>query len=112
IRPEPEEARGVGAAAHRVISRAEGAADDYGELRHLGAGHRGDHLRAVLGDALVLVLLAHHEAGDVLEEDERHLPLGAHLDGVRPRLVMVLRTIASASSSSAAKWSATPEIWV
>src|SRR5205814_4503618 len=66
VGPHPEEARAVGAAAHAVVARAETAADDHGELRHVGGGHRSHHLGAVLGDAFALVLAAHHEAGDVL----------------------------------------------
>ena len=49
---------------------------------HLRAGDRGHHLRPVLGDAAGLVLAADHEAGDVLEEDERDLPLRGELDEV------------------------------
>ena len=45
---------------------------------------RGDELGAVLGDAAGLVLLADHEAGDVLEEDERDAALAGELDEVRP----------------------------
>ena len=40
------------------------------------------HLRAVFRDAAAFILTAHHEAGDVLEEDQRHPPLGAELDKV------------------------------
>ena len=82
VRPRPQEARLVGAAGHRVVPGAEAAADDHRELRHLGAGDRGHHLRPVLGDAAGLVLAADHEAGDVLEEHERDLPLGGELDEV------------------------------
>ena len=48
-----------------------------------GVGDRHHHLRAILGDAAVLVLLADHEAGDVLQEDQRRLALAAQLDEVR-----------------------------
>jgi hypothetical protein len=41
------------------------------------------HLGAVLGDAAVLVLAADHEAGDVLQEQQRDLALAAQLDEVR-----------------------------
>jgi hypothetical protein len=74
--------RGVGAAAHAVVAGAEAAADQHGELGHLGGGDGGDHLGAVLGDAAVLVLAADHEAGDVLQEDQRDAALGAQLDEV------------------------------
>src|SRR5690606_32520335 len=66
VRPHPQEARAVGAAAHGVVAGAERTTDDDGELRHHRARHGGDHLGPVLGDARVLVLAADHEAGDVL----------------------------------------------
>ncbi len=72
----------VGAAAHAVVAGAETAADDDGEFRHLGGGDGGDHLGAVAGDAAVFVLAADHEAGDVLQEDERNAALGAEFDEV------------------------------
>src|SRR5690606_6908965 len=70
VRPHPQEAAAVGAAVHRVVAGAEAAADDHGELRHVRAGDGGDHLGAVAGDPGVLVLLADHEAGDVLQEHQ------------------------------------------
>src|SRR5260221_1332972 len=83
VGPGPEEARIEGAPAHAVVARAERAADDHGELRHLRARDRRNHLGAVLGDAAVLVLLAHHEAGDVLQEEQRNAALRRELDEVR-----------------------------
>src|SRR4051812_30377975 len=83
VRPHPQEARVVRAAAHAVVAGAEGPADDHGELRDAGGRDGGDELRAVLGDAARLVVAADHEAGDVLEEDERDLALVAELDEVR-----------------------------
>src|SRR5205807_1891116 len=80
----PALAGAEGAAAHAVVARAERAADDHRELWDLGVGDGHHHLGAVLGDAFVLVLAAHHEAGDVLEEDERNPPLAAELDEVGP----------------------------
>src|SRR5207253_8383043 len=56
------------------------------ELRYLCAGDGGHELRAVASDAARLVLLADHEAGDVLQEDERNLPLAGELDEVRALL--------------------------
>jgi hypothetical protein len=47
------------------------------------AGDRGHHLGAVLGDAAGLVLAADHEAGDVLQEQQRDAALAAQLDEVR-----------------------------
>src|SRR5450830_1391533 len=83
VGPHPQEARRVGAAAHAVVAGAEAAADDDGELRHGGRGHGRDHLGAVAGDAFVLVFAAHHEAGDILQEDEGDLALAAQFDEVR-----------------------------
>ncbi len=73
----------VGAPAHAVVAGAERAADDDRHLRHLGGGHRGDELGAVLGDAAGLVFPPDHEAGDVLQEDQRDLALAAQLDEMR-----------------------------
>jgi hypothetical protein len=73
----------IGAAAHAVVAGTKAAADDDGELGHIGRGHGGDHLGAVAGDAFVLVLAAHHEAGDVLQKHQRDLALAAQLDEVR-----------------------------
>ena len=41
------------------------------------------HLGAVLGDAALLVLLAHHEARDVLQKHQRDVALAAQLDEMR-----------------------------
>ncbi|KAI3480412.1 hypothetical protein L1887_57426 [Cichorium endivia] len=83
VRPHPQEARVVGAAAHAVVAGAEAPADDHGELRHLGAGHRSDQFGAVLGDAAGLVFLPDHEAGDVLQEQQRDTALAGQFDEVR-----------------------------
>ena len=82
VRPRPQEPRLVGATGHRVVAGAEAAADEHRELGHLGRGDRGHELRAVLGDAGLLVLAADHEPGDVLEEDERDPALAGELDEV------------------------------
>ena len=83
IRPHPEEARGVGAPAHAVIAGAVAAADDHGVFRHVGGGDRGHHLGAVLGDAARLVFAPDHEAGDVLQEQQRNVALARQLDEMR-----------------------------
>src|SRR5690606_25652103 len=82
IRPEVKHARAKGASAHAVVSSAEGAADDDGELRHRGRGNRRHHLGSMAGDAFVFVLAADHEAGDVLQEDERDPTLAAQFNEV------------------------------
>jgi hypothetical protein len=53
------------------------------QLGHVGRAHGVHHLGAVLGDAALLVLLADHEAGDVLQEHQRDPALAAELDEVR-----------------------------
>ena len=83
VGPHPQEPRRIRAPAHRVVARAVGAADDDGQLRHPRARHRGDHLGAVLGDAARLVVAAHHEARDVLQEQQRDHALVAQLDEMR-----------------------------
>ena len=83
IGPAPQEAAAVGAPAHRVVAGPERAADHDRELRHGRAGHGGHHLRAVARDAAGLVLATHHEAGDVLQEQQRHAPAVAELHEVR-----------------------------
>src|SRR4051812_40361973 len=83
IRPGPQEARVECTPAHAVVARAERAAEDHRELGHLRARHGGDHLRPVPRDALVLVFLPDHEAGDVLQEQQRNAALRAQLDEMR-----------------------------
>ena len=48
-----------------------------------GAGDGGHELGAVLGDAAGLVVAADHEAGDVLQEQQRDPAAVAQLDEVR-----------------------------
>ena len=56
---------------------------NFGTLRVRDGHHQ---LGAVARDAAGLVLGADHEAGDVLQEDERHAALAAELDEVRALL--------------------------
>ena len=86
VRPHPQLPRLVGTAAHRVVAGAERAAGHDRELRHVRARHRHHELRPVARDPALLVLLADHEARDVLEEDERDAPLARELDEVRALL--------------------------
>src|SRR5262249_22241307 len=83
IGPGPQEARIVRAAAHRIVAGAEAIADDDGEFRHSRTGDRRHHLRAVLGNAARLVVAPYHEAGDVLQEEQRNVALAGELDEVR-----------------------------
>ncbi|KAG1274717.1 hypothetical protein G6F64_015059 [Rhizopus arrhizus] len=62
VGPHEQHAGRIRAAAHAVVAGTERAADDHGELGHLGAGHGHHQLGPVLGDAALFVLAADHEA--------------------------------------------------
>ena len=83
VRPHPELARRVGAAAHAVVSGAETAADHHREFRHVRARDGHHEFRAVFRDAAILVFFSDHEARDVLQEHERRIALRAEFDEVR-----------------------------
>ncbi len=83
IRPHPQEARLVAAAAHGVIAGAKTSADQHGELGHVRARHGGHHLRAILRNARVFVFASDHEPGDVLKENQRDIALIAQFYEVR-----------------------------
>src|SRR5690554_3004932 len=75
--PRPEEARVVGTTAHAVVTGAEAAPDDNSKLGYPCAGYRCHHLGAVLGDTTVFRLFSHHEASNVLKENQRNTALTA-----------------------------------
>src|SRR5919202_1435846 len=83
VGPHPQEARVVSAAAHGVVARAKRATDDDGELGDRGVGDGRHHLGAVLGYPAALVRTPHHEAGDVLQEEQGDAALITQLDEVR-----------------------------
>ncbi len=83
VRPLKQKARAVGAAAHRVVACAKAAADDHRVLGNRRARHGGHELGAVLGDSAGFGGLAHHEAGDVLQEHQRYAFAAAQLDEMR-----------------------------
>src|SRR5690554_4487991 len=82
VRPHPEEIRAVGTAAHAVVASAEGATDQYGDLRYVGTGYGHDHFGAMLGNAFGFVFLANHEPGDILQEQQRDVALAAQFNEV------------------------------
>ena len=82
VRPHKEKSRRIGAPAHTVIAGPVTAAGDDGKFWHGSGGHGGDHLGAVLGDPAGFVFRADHEAGDVLQEDQRDAALVGQLDEV------------------------------
>ena len=75
---------GICPPAHAIIPRAETPADDHRQLGHPGIGDGVNHLRAIFGDAALLIFLAHHKAGDILQKQQRNIPGGAQFDKVRP----------------------------
>eukprot|EP00754_Rhynchopus_humris_P044418 Rhum_TRINITY_DN4142_c0_g1::Rhum_TRINITY_DN4142_c0_g1_i1::g.13123::m.13123 len=83
VGPHKHEARVERPATHAVVAGAVRSSDHEGDLRHVRGRHSGHHLGAVLRDTSVLVLLADHEAGDVLDEQKRNTALRAQLDEVR-----------------------------
>ena len=50
---------------------------------YLSTGYRCDELGSILSDALILILLAHHEAGDVLHEQDGDVSLATQLNEMR-----------------------------
>ena len=57
--------------------------DIYDNIPYLSTGNRCDELGSILSDALILILLAHHEAGDVLHEQDGDVSLATQLYKVR-----------------------------
>jgi hypothetical protein len=55
---------------------------DQRNARHVDVAHGHHHLGAILGNALILVRFAYHEAGNVLQEEQRRSPLATQLDKV------------------------------
>src|SRR5262249_18740209 len=86
VGPGEQEPWRVGPAAHRVGAGAVARARQDRDRGDRRVRHRVDQLGAVLDDALLLVLLADHEAGDVLEEHQRHVARVAQLDELRALL--------------------------
>ena len=83
VGPGEDKARVQAAAAHGVVAGTVGTPDHDGEFRHAGIGHRLDHLRAVLDHPLLFRLGAHHEAGGVVQKQQRRAALVAQLDKLR-----------------------------
>ena len=83
VGPGEDKAWVQAASAHRIIAGAVGAADDDGEFRHAGVGHRLNHLCAVLDHPLLFGLGADHETGGVVQEQQRRAALVTQLDKLR-----------------------------
>ena len=75
-----EEARLEGAAHHGVVAGAVAGAHQEGNGRHFAVGDGVDQFGAVLDDSALFIIFAHHEAGDVLQEEQGRPVLVAQLD--------------------------------
>ena len=71
------------AAVHDAIGSAIGFAQDDGDLGHGGFGEGIEELGAVANDAVVFLVGARQEAGDVLQHDERDVESVAKADKTR-----------------------------
>lgn len=78
--PHPELAWAEGASAHAVVSGTVAAADDDSKFGDVCSADGGDKFCAVFSDALVFVLSADHEAGDVLKKEDGDLSLATEFD--------------------------------
>ena len=81
--PSEEEIGIEGATTHAIVASPEGASENQSDFGNLGGANGVDQLGSVLGDAFMLVLLAYHEAGDVLQKEKRHSALAAEFHKVR-----------------------------
>ena len=83
IRPRPQKPGSIRPPTHPIVTRTATGAKDNSQLGHLGAGNGRHELCAVLGDAAGFGVAPDHEAGDVLQEEQRDGALRAELDEVR-----------------------------
>ena len=60
-------------AGHRVIPGAARMIQGKDDFRNRGAGHGFDHLRAGANNAFAFGFDTHHESGNVLKIQERHV---------------------------------------
>src|SRR5690606_2408520 len=81
--PRKDQPRIVRLAAHGIVARSVGIADDNGKLRDDRIGHRIYHLGAILNDAAMFRTAAYHKTGDVLEKDQGDFLLVAIHDEAR-----------------------------
>mmetsp|Transcript_9976 Transcript_9976/g.23612 ORF Transcript_9976/g.23612 Transcript_9976/m.23612 type:complete len:204 (+) Transcript_9976:120-731(+) len=80
--PHIKETRTVGPTAHAVIASSKTASQYESDLRNLCRRHRIHKLRSILGNTFVLIFLADHKTGNVLQEEDRNTSLTAELHKV------------------------------
>lgn len=69
---------------HPIVPSPCACSKHNGEFRNIGASNRSHKLCSILGNTAFLRIRPYHEATDILEEDERNVPLSAKLDEVCP----------------------------
>ena len=86
VGPREHEAWIVRAPTHAVVASTVRRTNHEREVGHRRVRHGVDQLRAVLDDATLLIASAHHEAGDVLHEEQRNVVPVAQLNELRALL--------------------------
>src|SRR6266480_1951319 len=75
--PRHDKSRVVCFAAHGIIPRAKRSSNDRGDFRHNGITDRVHEFSAAANNAALLCVASDHEAGDILEKDDRQTGLVA-----------------------------------
>lgn len=68
---------------HPIVASSSACPKYHGEFGNIGASNRSHKLCSILGNTAFLRIRPHHEATDILQEDQRNIPLSAKLDEVR-----------------------------
>src|SRR5690606_3833392 len=79
IGPAPQKTWIKGAATHAVVAGTKAAANQRGDFGNTGRRNSVNKFGAMFGDAFMLVFLAHHKTGDVLQEQQWNIALAAEL---------------------------------
>lgn len=77
--PTEQKARVVRPAAHGIVAGAVRCSKDDGYVWNLRAANGRHELRTTFDDGRVLGLGAHHEPGNVMQKDDRCVPVAAYL---------------------------------
>ena len=79
IGPHIEHSWVVGTTAHTIISSSIWSTNNTGNFRYSSCWDCIDHLGSMFGNPLMFVFLSNHKPSDVLEENQRHVPLRTYL---------------------------------
>lgn len=77
--PSEQKARLIRPAAHGIVAGAVRCSEDDGYVWNLRAAHGRHELCTTFDDGIVLGLGAHHEACNVMQKDDRYVPVAAYL---------------------------------